>query len=164
MITWPCVLSFRGVLGIGPMRKFAVLVGVVLTLSACREVRVHQIATGRTEVGFAAGNQIVILRDRRALENLDIHAHVDFRHEFAVVLLMGPHRASGFEPLVESIRANADRVRVVAFDRPPLDGGEPIAPYRTYTLWIVPNDVYRSGSHVEVVTPSGEAIAETVLR
>ena len=56
-------------------------------------------------------------------------------------------------------------MRIVAFERPPLDGGEP-APkeYRTYTIWIVPNAVYRSGARVEVVSPSGETVATTTLR
>ena len=92
-------------------------------------------------------------------------APIDFRKEFAVVLLMGPHKETGFSQIVESIRANSDRVRIVAFERPPLDGGEP-APkeYRTYTIWIVPNAVYRAGARVEVVSPSGEAIASTTLR
>ena len=38
---------------------------------------------------------------------------------------MGPHRESGYVQIIESIRANADRVRIVAFERAPLDGGEP---------------------------------------
>jgi hypothetical protein len=54
-------------------------------------------------------------------------------------------------------------VRVVAFEQEPADGGEPSAPYRTYTLWIVPNSVYRRGIRVEVVTPSNEPIASTYL-
>ena len=79
--------------------------------------------------------------------------------------MRGPHRETGYAQIIESIRANADRVRIVAFERAPLDGGEP-APkeYRTYTIWIVPNAVYRSGARVEVVSPSGEAIASTTLR
>ena len=89
---------------------------------------------------------------------------VNFRREFAVVLLMGPHRESGYTQIVESIRANADRVRVVAFEKAPLDGGEPVAAYRTYTILVVPNIAYRPGSNVDVVTPSGEPIAATVLR
>ncbi|HEY5077393.1 MAG TPA: hypothetical protein VIJ48_07815 [Acidimicrobiia bacterium] len=66
---------------------------------------------------------------------------------------------------MESIRANTDRVRIVAFERAPLDGGDP-APreYRTFTIWVVPNAVYRQGSHVDVVAPSGESIASTTLR
>ena len=89
---------------------------------------------------------------------------VDFRHEFAVVLLMGPPKETGWGQIIESIRPNSDRVRIVAFERAPLDGGEPANPYRTYTVWLVPNLVYRPGSRVEVVAPSGEAIASTTLR
>ncbi len=105
------------------------------------------------------------MRDHRALDAIGVAGSVDFRKEFAVVLLMGPHKETGYTQVVESIRANSDRVRIVAFERPPLDGGEP-APreYRTYTMWIVPNAVYRTGSKVEVVSPSGEAIASTTLR
>ena len=109
-------------------------------------------------------NQVVIVRDRRSIDALGISAPLNFKREFGVVLLMGPHRESGFTQLIESIRANADRVRVVAFERAPLDGGEPVPPYRTYTIWIVPNVAYRSGSNVDVVTPSGEPIAATTLR
>jgi hypothetical protein len=96
---------------------------------------------------------------------IGVGGSADFRKEFAVVLLMGPHTQTGYTQVVEAIRANSDRVRIVAFERAPLDGGEP-APreYRTYTMWIVPNSVYRSGSKVEVVSPSGEAIASTTLR
>ncbi|MBV8645738.1 MAG: hypothetical protein JO225_17690 [Candidatus Eremiobacteraeota bacterium] len=106
-----------------------------------------------------------MVRDRHTLEALGIAAQPDFRHEFAVVLLMGPHKETGWSQIVESIRANTDRVRIVAFERAPLDGGEP-APkeYRTYTIWIVPNAVYRSGAHVDVVSPSGDAVASTTLR
>ena len=107
------------------------------------------------------------MRDHRALDAIGVAGagSVDFRKEFAVVLLMGPHRETGYTQVVEAIRANSDRVRIVAFERSPLDGGEP-APreYRTYTMWIVPNAVYRIGSKVEVVSPSGEAIASTTLR
>ena len=76
---------------------------------------------------------------------------------------MGPHDATGFRQLIESIRANESRVRIVAFERAPADGGEPSVPYRTYTLWIVPNSVYRAGSTIDVVTPEGEPIATTQL-
>ena len=57
---------------------------------------------------------------------------------------MGPHKETGWSQIIESIRPNTDRVRIVAFERAPLDGGEP-APkeYRTYTVWLVPNLVYR---------------------
>jgi hypothetical protein len=144
------------------MRRIALLIGAVLVLAGCREVRVNQVRSGTTTV--VGANQIVIVRDERALEALGIAAPLNFKREFGVVLLMGPHRNTGYTQLVESIRANVDRVRVVAFERAPLDGGEPTAPYRTFTIWIVPNIAYRPGSRVDVVTPSGEAIAATVLR
>lgn len=76
---------------------------------------------------------------------------------------MGPHTRTGYHQIVESIRANDQRVRIVAFEEEPPDGGEDSPPYRTYTLWIVPNAVYRRGIHVDVVTPSSEPIASTVL-
>ena len=66
--------------------------------------------------------------------------------------------------MIESIRANDERVRIVAFEVPPADGGEPTHEYRTYTLWIIPITVYRGGSVLDVVTPSGDSIASTVLR
>lgn len=147
------------------VRRAALLLAGILSLCACREVRVNQVSSGQTSVvGTAPGAQIAIVRDRRALDALGIPSHADFRREFVVVLLMGPHRESGFTQLIESIKANADRVRIVAFERAPLDGGEPVAPYRTYTMWLVPNIAYRTGSRVEVVTPSGELTASTVLR
>lgn len=144
------------------MRRIVVLAAAVLLLAGCREVRVNQLGSGTTTV--PGGNQIVVVRNQHGLEVLGISAPVNFRREFAVVLLMGPHRESGYSQLVESIRANGDRIRVVAFERAPLDGGVPVPPYRTYTIWIVPNLVYRPGSGVDVVTPSGEPIAATVLR
>lgn len=107
---------------------------------------------------------MVVIRDKRGLEALGIPADPNFRHEFVVALLMGPHRETGYTQLIESIRANTDRVRVVAFERAPIDGGEPTAPYRTYTIWFIPNIAYRVGSGVDVVTPSGDPIAATVLR
>jgi hypothetical protein len=139
----------------------ALLMAVVLT--GCREVRVNQQRSGTTPT--VGPREVVVVRDRRALDAIGVAGSVDFRKEFAVVLLMGPHKETGYTQVVESIRANSDRVRIVAFERPPLDGGEP-APkeYRTYTMWIVPNAVYRPGSKVEVVSPSGEAIASTTLR
>jgi hypothetical protein len=108
--------------------------------------------------------QVVILRDARILHQYGINAPVRFNKEFGVLLLMGPHRETGWTQLIESIRANSERVRVVAFERGPLGGGEPSADYRTYTLWIVPNSVYRVGSIVDVVTPSGDLITSTTLR
>ncbi len=136
---------------------------LAVVLAGCREVRVNQVRSGTTAV--TGGREVVVVRDRRALESFGVTAPLDFRKEFAVVLLMGPHKETGYSQIVESIRANSDRVRIVAFERAPLDGGEP-APkeYRTYTIWIVPNAVYRSGARVEVVSPSGEEIASTTLR
>lgn len=143
------------------MRVFGLLV-LLLALSGCREVRVQTFKTGTTTSPGAA--QIVILRDARLLHHYGITAPVRFNKEFGVLLLMGPHRESGWTQLVESIRANSDRVRIVAFERGPLGGGEPAPEYRTYTLWIVPNSVYRGGSIVDVVTPSGELVTSTTLR
>jgi hypothetical protein len=97
------------------------------------------------------------------LGKLGIHALVHYKSEFGVVLLMGPHDRTGYKQIVESIGANFQRVRVVAFEQDPADGGEPSPQYRTYTLWIVPNSVYRSGARVEVVTPSNEPVASTDL-
>lgn len=144
------------------MRRVLLLVVALLALAGCREVRVNRIRAGVSSV--AGPTQVVVIRDRRQLESYGLNGPVDFRHEWAVALLMGPHRESGYTQLIESIRANTDRVRIVAFERAPLDGGEPVAAYRTYTIWIVPNIVYRAGSTVEVVTPSGEPIASTVLK
>lgn len=136
------------------------ILGIFL-LVGCREVRVNTLAQGTTTV--SGGNQIVVVRDPDALAKLGIHAPVHFKGEFGVALLMGPHDRTGFKQIVESIRANDQRVRVVAFEQEPADGGEPSDPYRTYTLWIIPNSVYRRGIRVEVVTPSDERIAETFL-
>jgi hypothetical protein len=76
---------------------------------------------------------------------------------------MGPHTRTGYKQIIESIRANDQRVRVVGFEQDPGDGGEPSSSYRTYTIWIVPNSVYRRGIRVDVVTPSDEPIATTYL-
>ncbi|MBV9233582.1 MAG: hypothetical protein JO030_06015 [Candidatus Eremiobacteraeota bacterium] len=138
-----------------------VAVGLIIVLIGCREIRVRTLRAGTTTV--LGGNQILIVRDAVALSKLGIHAPVHFEGEFGVVLLMGPHQRTGYKQIVESIRANVQRVRVVAFEEAPADGGEPSAPYRTYTLWIVPNSVYRRGVRVEVVTPSNESIASTFL-
>jgi hypothetical protein len=144
------------------MRRVLLVLVAFVALAGCREVRVNQIRTGTTT---AAGvTSVAVVRDKRSLEALGISSGIDFRKEFAVVLLMGPHRESGFAQIIESIRANADRVRIVAFERAPIDGGEPAPPYRTYTMWYVPNIAYRPGSHVDVVTPSGEPITATTLR
>ncbi len=145
------------------MRRVLAALVLAVVLTGCREVRVNQVRSGTTPV--MGGRDVVVVRDRRALESLGVSVQPDFRHEFAVVLLMGPHKETGWNQIVESIRANSDRVRIVAFERAPLDGGDP-APreYRTYTVWIVPNAVYRPGAKVEVVSPSGEPIASTTLR
>jgi len=133
----------------------------LLLLTSCREVRVQTLAVGTTtEPG---GNQIVIVRDQATLARLGIKAPARFKSEFGVVLLMGPHNRSGYRQVIESIRATDQSVRVVAFEQSPADGGAPAADYRTYTLWIVPNSVYRRGIHVDVVTPGDDPIAETVL-
>jgi hypothetical protein len=131
-------------------------------LAGCREVRVQTLGQGTTTM-LDGGNQIVVVRDAASLERLGIHAPVRFRSEFGVVLLMGPHDRSGYRQIIESIRANPDGVRVVAFEEAPASGGEPSDKYRTYTLWIVPNSVYRRGIKVVVVTPSDEPVADTVL-
>jgi hypothetical protein len=145
------------------MKRLAAIAALAFALTGCREVRVNTYAQGRTSV--AGGNQILVVRDDRSLEALvSTKFPVSFRHEFGVVLLMGPHASTGYRQVIESIRANSDRIRIVAFERAPADGGEPSAEYRTYTLWIVPNAVYRSGSILDVVTPEGEPIASTVLR
>ena len=133
----------------------------LLLLVGCREVRVKTLSTGTTAV--LGGNQIIVVRDPLDLAKLGIHAPVHFKGEFGVILLMGPHVRTGYKQIIESIRANDQRVRVVAFEQDPADGGEPSPSYRTYTLWIVPNSVYRRGVRVEVVTPSDEPIATTFL-
>jgi hypothetical protein len=145
------------------MRRVLAALVLAVALAGCREVRVNQQRSGTTP--SMGPREVVVIRDRKGLEAIGVAAPVDFRKEFVVVLLMGPHKETGYTQVVEAIRANSDRVRIVAFERAPLDGGEP-APkeYRTYTLWIVPNAVYRPGSKVEVVSPSGEAIASTTLR
>lgn len=116
-----------------------------------------------TTTNLDGGNQIIVVRDQASLERLGIHAPVRFRSEFGVVLLMGPHERSGYRQIIESIRANPDGVRVVAFEESPASGGEPSVKYRTYTLWIVPNTVYRRGINVVVVTPSDAPVAGTTL-
>ena len=145
------------------MRRVLAALAMAVVLSGCREVRVNTVRTGTTPV--VGPREIVVVRDRRALDSLGVAIQADFRHEFAVVLLMGPHKETGWSQIIESIRPNTDRIRIVAFERAPLDGGEP-APkeYRTFTVWLVPNVAYRSGSRVEVVSPSGESIAATTLK
>jgi hypothetical protein len=139
--------------------RIAALGILLLTLVGCREVRVKTYAQGTTR--GPGGNRIAVIRDRRDLEAFGIHAAVRFNHEFGVLLLMGPHHTSGWH---ESIRANESRVRIVAFERAPLDGGEETETFRTYTLWIVPNSVYRVNSVLDVVTPEGDPVASTILR
>jgi hypothetical protein len=145
------------------MRRVLAALLMAVVLAGCREVRVNQQRTGTTPV--SGGREVAVVRDRRTLDSLGVAVPVDFRHEFAVVLLMGPHKETGWIQIIESIRANTDRIRVVAFERAPLDGGEPSAKeYRTFTIWIVPNSVYRVGERVLVVSPSGEPVASTTLR
>ena len=143
-----------------PVKRWLALMALLL-LTGCREVRVKTYATGTTPV--LGGNQIVVVRDQPSLEHLGIKAPVRFKGEFGVVLLLGPHDRTGYRQIVESIRANDQRVRVVAFEVAPGDGGEPAAEYRTYTLWIIPNSVYRRRIRVEVVTPGDEPVAQTEL-
>jgi hypothetical protein len=133
----------------------------LVLLAGCREVRVQTLRQGTTPA--AGSNEIVVVRDTPSLERLGIHAPVRYRNEFGVVLLMGPHDRSGYKQIIESIRANPDGVRVVAFEQAPADGGEPSDKYRTFTLWIVPNSVYRRGIKVEVVTPDDAPVASTTL-
>lgn len=133
----------------------------LLLLTGCREVRVQTLAGGTTTV--PGGNQIVIVRDPASLAHVGIKAPIRFKTEFGVILLMGPHSRSGYRQVVESIRATDQGVRVVAFEQAPADGGEPSADYHTYTLWIVPNSVYRRGIRVQVVTPSNDPIVQTAL-
>lgn len=142
------------------VKRWCVLLTLLL-LVGCREVRVKTLAQGTMTVPGA--NQILVVRDPVDLARLGIHAPVHFRGEFGVILLMGPHTRTGYKQIIESIRANDQRVRVVAFEEGPADGGQPSPSYRTYTLWIVPNSVYRRGIRVDVVTPSDEPIATTFL-
>lgn len=134
----------------------------LLVLAGCREVRVQTLASGTTPI-TGSGSEIAVVRDEPTLERFGVRAPIRFRNEFGVILLMGPHERSGFKQIIESIRANPGGVRVVAFEEAPGDGGEPSRKYRTFTLWIVPNSVYRRGISVHVVTPSGVPIASTTL-
>jgi hypothetical protein len=142
--------------------KLAALATLALLLAGCREVRVKSYAHGSTTV--PGGNQIAVVHDRKELEAFGVKAPVRFNHEFGVILMMGPHAETGWRQVIESIRANEERVRIVAFERAPADGGEPTAEYHTYTLWIVPKSVYRVGSVIDVVTPDAVPVASTVLR
>jgi hypothetical protein len=145
------------------MRRVLAALVTAVVLAGCREVRYNTVRTGTTPV--VGPREIVVARDRRTLESVGVAISADYRHEFAVVLLMGPHKETGWTQIIESIRPNTDRIRIVAFERPALDGGQP-APkeYRTFTVWLVPNVAYRSGSRVDVVSPSGESIASTTLK
>ncbi|HEY1656428.1 MAG TPA: hypothetical protein VGF86_15100, partial [Candidatus Tumulicola sp.] len=128
------------------MKRWWALAALLL-LVGCREVRVQTLAQGTTTA--PGDNQILVVRNEVDLAHLGIHAPVHFRGEFGVILVMGPHVRTGYKQIIESIRANDRRVRVVAFEQGPADGGEPSPTYRTYTLWIVPNSVYRRGVRVE---------------
>lgn len=143
------------------LRRILAAVLATVVLAGCREVRVQTLSQGTTTV--PGGDQILVVRNADDLGKLGIHAPVHFKGEFGVVLLMGPHDRSGYKQIIESIRANDQRVRVVAFEQEPADGGEPSPGYRTYTLWIVPNSVYRRGLRVDVVTPSAAPVATTFL-
>lgn len=125
-------------------------------------MRVRTYAQGTTVV--AGGDRISVVRNRHELEAFGVKAPVRFNHEFGVLLVMGPHHETGWRQVIESIRANESRVRIVAFERAPADGGEPTSEFHTYTLWIVPNSVYRSGSVIDVVTPDDVPVASTVLK
>lgn len=137
------------------------LVAVVLALAGCREVRVQILAQGTTTV--VGGNEIVVVRDDGQLARLGIKAPINFRSEFGVVLLMGPHHRSGYHQVIESMLASEQVFRVVAFEEAPPDGGQSSVDYRTYTLCIIPNSAYVRGFHLEVVTPSNETVATGVL-
>ena len=138
------------------------LIFLTFALVGCREVRVTKVETGISQ--SPGGNAIEVVRNARTLESYGIKAPFKFSKEFGVILFMGPHKESGYTQFTESIRANIQRVRVVAFERQALEGGVPTKDYRTYTLWRVDNSAYRVGSIVEVVTPSGDLIATTTLR
>jgi len=154
-------VSYAQARSVRPMRRLIALACVALLLGGCREVRVKSYAQGTTSV--LGPPQILIVHDAKELAEAGLQAPLRFNHEFGVVLLMGPHKDSGYHQVIESIRANEDRVRIVAFEKASLDP-EPTREYRTYTLWIVPISVYRAGSVVDVVTPSGDPIASTTLR
>src|SRR5580704_5403299 len=117
------------------MRRSVALAALVLLLGGCRELRVRTEAHGTTTV--PGGNQITVVRTTAQLDELGVRAPVHFNHEFGVVLIMGPHKVTGYRQVIESIRANDERVRIVAFETAPADGGEPTREYRTYTLWIM---------------------------
>lgn len=144
------------------MKRVSALL-LLLVLVGCRDVRVRTYGEGLTyDTGH--GDRIAVIRSRSQLGRYGLVApDVRFRTEFCVALLMGPHHRSGFRQIIESIDAGLRHVRVVAFEQPPSDGGEPTRPYRTYTLWVIPNAAYRRGIQVVVVTPEDRQVAETVL-
>ena len=138
------------------------LLFLTLALVGCREVRVNTAASG---IAYSPGsNAIEVIRNQRTLDASGIKAPFNFSKEFAVILFMGPHKETGYTQFTESIRANIQRVRVVAFERQSLEGGAASKDYRTYTCWRVPNSAYRAGSILDVVTPSGDLIVSTTLR
>ncbi len=137
------------------------LIAVVLALAGCREVRVQILAQGTTTV--VGGDEIVVVRDDTQLARLGIKAPINFRSEFGVALLMGPHHRSGYHQVIESLVASEQVFRAVAFEEAPPDGGQPSVDYRTYTLCIVPNSAYVRGFRLEALTPSNERIATGVL-
>lgn len=133
----------------------------LLLLVGCREVRVSVRAHGTTT--SPGGNQLIVVRDEGQMESIGVKASMNFRAEFGVVLLMGPYHRTGYRQVIESIHATDGGERVVAFEDPPADGGEPSRDYRTYTLFVVPNSAYQRGFPVQVVTPSDDPVAQTVL-
>ena len=135
---------------------------VLVSLTGCRDVRVQTVTQGTTPI--SGHTAVIVVRSDHELEHLGIRCGpFHFNHEFGVVLLMGPHYATGYHQVIESIHASDDRVQIVAFEEEPADGGEPRPAFRTYTLWIVPNSFYRPGATVEVVSPDGVSLATTEL-
>ncbi|TAM73500.1 hypothetical protein EPN44_13980 [bacterium] len=135
---------------------------LLLALVGCRDIRVRTYAQGYSFTP-ASGPQITVVRSTRQMGALGIDLRgIDYRHVFAVVLLMGPHPYEGFHQVIASIKANDTRVRVVAFEQAP-DTPGPDRLNRSYTVWVIPNLVYRSGAQVEAVTPDGAPFASTIL-
>jgi len=135
---------------------------LALNLAGCRDIRVRTYAQGYSFVP-ASGPQIAVVRSPQQMQALGIDLRgIDYRHEFAVVLLMGPHPYEGFRQVIASIKASDTRVRVVAFEQSPDKPGSPRV-NRTYTVWVIPNLVYQSGAEVQAVTPDGAPFATTTL-
>ncbi|TAM59338.1 hypothetical protein EPN52_07990 [bacterium] len=135
---------------------------LLLILAGCRDIRVRTYAQGFSFVP-ATGPQITVIRSAGEMERLGIDLRgIDYRHVFAVVLLMGPHDVEGFHQVIVSIKANDTRVRVVAFEQPSDKPGVD-RPNRSYTVWVIPNLVYRPGAQVQAVTPDGAPFASTTL-